>query len=112
MFCSIDDNPTFKDLWGYEFNWYDLEDGWHSKKRNYHRKLNKQTLWQSKIMPGYTKNGYTKMKIPHQLYELIKEARNESRIIPERCDEYHSNCIRIKEDGTEGTLYYYTYMVI
>ena len=54
-------------------------------------------------MPSYTKKGYIKMKIPHQLYQLILEARNESKVAPEECDPLNTNCIRIKANGQIGT---------
>ena len=43
-------------------------------------------------MPAYTKNGYAVMKIPSQLYELINEAKTESKIVTEECNEVHQNC--------------------
>ena len=51
-------------------------------------------------MPAYTKNGYVVMKIPSQLYELINEAKAESKIVTEECNEVHQNCARVKTDGT------------
>ena len=53
-------------------------------------------------MPAYTQNGYAKMKIPSQLYELINEAKDESKIVAEPCNEIFQNCARVKEDGTIG----------
>ena len=68
-------------------------------------------------MPAYTKNGYTVMKIPSQLYELINEAKSESKIVTEECNEVHQNCARVKKDGTIGTymnmfLFYYDQAMI
>ena len=54
-------------------------------------------------MPAYTQNGYAKMKIPSQLYELLNEAKVVSKIVTEPCDEVRQNCARVKEDGTIGT---------
>ena len=53
-------------------------------------------------MPAYTQNGYAKMKIPSQLYELINEAKGGSKIVTEPCNEVLQNCARVKEDGTIG----------
>ena len=53
-------------------------------------------------MPAYTDIGYTVLKIPSQLYELINEAKAESRIVTEDCNKVHQNCARVKEDGTIG----------
>ena len=57
-------------------------------------------MLQSKRMPAYTQNGYAKMKIPSQLYELINEAKVGSKIVTEHCDYVLQNCERVKEDGT------------
>ena len=38
-------------------------------------------------MPAYTKNGYVVMKIPSH-YELINEAKAESKIVTEECNEH------------------------
>ena len=59
---------------------------------------------QSNKMPSYTKKGYIKMKIPHQLYGLLLEARNESKVAPEECDPLNTNCIRIKANGQIGNV--------
>ena len=53
-------------------------------------------------MPAYTTIGYAVMKMPSQLYELIHEAKAESKIVTEACNEVHQNCARVMEDGTMG----------
>ena len=66
--------------------------------------LNKSTVDQIKTMPNFTKNGYMKMKMPTQLYQVILEAKQNSIISSEYCDVNWPiyNCVRIKEDGTKG----------
>ena len=63
-------------------------------------------------MPAYTKNGYAVMKIPSQLYELINEAKAESRIVTEDCNKVHQNCARVKEDGTMGMWYFWNIIFV
>ena len=90
------------DPWGKEFNWYDTHDGWNEKRRQAVIFENERNLLQSKRMPAYTNIGYAVMKIPSQLYELIYEAKSESKIVTEACNEVHQNCARVMEDGTMG----------
>ena len=99
--CSVNDNSKlYRDPWGKEFNLYDPEDGWNEEKRQVFLKRIQKELLQSKRMPAYTQNGYAKMKIPSQLYELINEAKVGSKIVTENCNDVLQNCERVKEDGT------------
>ena len=101
--CSVHDNSKiYTDAWGIEFNWYDPEDGWNEEKRQSVIFEDELNMLQSKRMPAYTQNGYAKMKIPSQLYELINEAKGGSKIVTEPCNEVLQNCARVKEDGTIG----------
>ena len=81
---------------------YDKEDGWNENKRQKFRENQQYSLTQSQKMPGYTKFGYQKMKIPKQLYDLIYEARYEAKMSIEKCEFQFHNCQRIKSDGTLG----------
>ena len=102
--CSVHDNSKiYTDAWGKEFNWYDPEDGWNEERRKSVLEESELNRLQSKRMPAYTQNGYAKMKIPSHLYELINEAKNESKNVTESCDKVRQNCARVKEDGTIGT---------
>ena len=83
-------------------NWYDTDDGWNEKRRQAVIFERERNMLQSKRMPAYTNIGYAVMKIPSQLYELIYEAKSESKIVTEACNEVHQNCARVKEDGTIG----------
>ena len=97
-------NQTFKDLWGFEHNWLDPEDGWDDEKRKLFITMQKKGLYQVKHIPKYTTNGYKKMEIPTRLYELIREIRKTADFKLETCDgNYLINCHRIKENGKKGT---------
>ena len=101
--CTLYENSEiYTDAWGKEFNWYDSDDGWNEKRRQAVIFENEQNMLQSKRMPACTNIGYAVLKIPSQLYELIHEAKAESKIVTEACNEVHQNCERVKEDGTMG----------
>ena len=93
---------TYEDLWGYQIQWYDKEDGWNENKRQKFRENQQYSLTQSQKMPAYTKFGYQKMKIPKQLYDLIYDARYKAKMSIENCEMEYHNCQRIKSDGTLG----------
>ena len=102
---NSNNNQTFKDLWGYEHNWLDPEDGWDDEKRKLFTTMQKKGLYQVKHIPKYTTNGYKKMEIPPRLYELILEIRKTADFKSETCDgNYLINCHRIKENGKKGML--------
>ena len=102
---SNNNNQTFKDLWGFEHNWLDPEDGWDDEKRKLFTTMQKKGLYQVKHIPKYTTNGYKKMEIPSRLYELILEIRKTADFKSETCDgNYLINCHRIKENGKKGML--------
>lgn len=100
---SQNNNQTFKDLWGFEHNWFDPEDGWDESKRNLFITWQRRGQYQSKNIPKYTKHGYKKMEIPSKLYELINKIRRdivfESEIF-KHPDIMNSH--RLKSDGTIG----------
>ena len=96
---------TYTDIWGYEFDWLDPEDGWTNIRRRAMPDIDKLTRYQPKTLPAFTKLGYKKTKMPKKLYELIKNAK-ETRafVVPEKCEENWPmyNCVRIREDGSKG----------
>ena len=103
---SQNNNQTFKDLWGFEHNWFDPEDGWDESKRNLFITWQRRGQYQSKNIPKYTKHGYKKMEIPSKLYELINKIRKDLVFEPEIFkDPDISNCHRLKADGTKGILW-------
>ena len=111
--CEIknneNNNQTFKDLWGFEHNWFDPEDGWDESKRNLFITSQKRGLYQAKNIPKYTKHGYKKMEIPTKLYELINKIRKDLVFEPEIFKDPHiTNCHRLNVDGTKG-MYYIRY---
>ena len=102
--CSVHDNSKiYKDAWGKEINWYDPEDGWNEERRQLVLEDYELSVLQSKTMPAYTQDGYVKMKIPSQLYQLINKAKDGAKSVIEPCVSVRQNCARIKEDGTTGT---------
>ena len=106
--------PTFKDLWGFEVQWQNTEDGWNPRRRERLIDLENKIIDQVAEMPAFTKEGYKKMKIPSHLYDLITQTINPEVIKTEWCDDFELsdgawyplyNCARIKEDGvTKGKL--------
>ena len=104
--------PTFKDLWGFEVQWQNTEDGWNPRRRERLIDLENKIIDQVAEMPAFTKEGYKKMKIPSHLYDLITQTVNPEHIKTERCDDFEYsayplyNCARLKEDGvTKGMLH-------
>ena len=106
--------PTFTDLWGFEVQWQNTEDGWNPRRRERLIDLENKIIDQVAEMPAFTKEGYKKMKIPSHLYDLITQTINPEVIKTEWCDDFELsdgawyplyNCARIKEDGvTKGKL--------
>ena len=106
--------PTFTDLWGFEVQWQNTEDGWNHRRRERLIDLENKMIDQVAEMPAFTKEGYKKMKIPSHLYDLITQTINPEVIKTEWCDDFELsdgawyplyNCARIKEDGvTKGKL--------
>ena len=106
--------PTFKDLWGFEVQWQNTEDGWNPRRRERLIDLENKIIDQVAEMPAFTKEGYKKMKIPSHLYDLITQTVNPEHIKTEWCDDFEYsddtwfplyNCARLKEDGvTKGML--------
>ena len=106
--------PTFTDLWGFEVQWQNTEDGWNPRRRERLIDLENKIIDQVAEMPAFTKEGYKKMKIPSHLYDLITQTVNPEVIKTEWCDDFELsdgawyplyNCARIKEDGvTKGKL--------
>ena len=106
--------PTFTDLWGFEVQWQNTEDGWNPRRRERLIDLENKMIDQVAEMPAFTKEGYKKMKIPSHLYDLITQTVNPEVIKTEWCDDFELsdgawyplyNCARIKEDGvTKGKL--------
>ena len=107
--------PTFTDLWGFEVQWQNTEDGWNPRRRERLIDLEKKTIGQVAEMPAFTKEGYKKMKIPSHLYDLITQTVNPEVMKTEWCDDFEYsddtwyplyNCARMKEDGvTKGKLH-------
>ena len=66
--------------------------------------ISKRTMVQNKLMPAFTKYGYMKMKIPLQIYQMIKELKLNSSMYYEDCkvEWPMHNCVRVKEDGSKG----------
>ena len=100
--------PTFTDLWGFEVQWQNTEDGWNPRRRERLIDLENKIIDQVAEMPAFTKEGYKKMKIPSHLYDLITQTINPEVIKTEWCDDFELsdgawyplyNCARIKEDG-------------
>jgi len=105
--------PTFTDLWGFEVQWQNTEDGWNPRRRERLIDLENKIIDQVAEMPAFTKEGYKKMKIPSHLYDLITQTINPEVIKTEWCDDFelsdHAwyplyNCARIKEDGVTKEL--------
>ena len=99
---------TFTDLWGFEVQWQNTEDGWNPRRRERLIDLENKIIDQVAEMPAFTKEGYKKMKIPSHLYDLITQTINPEVIKTEWCDDFELsdgawyplyNCARIKEDG-------------
>ena len=107
--------PTFTDLWGFEVQWQNTEDGWNPRRRERLIDLENKIIDQVAEMPAFTKQGYKKMKIPSHLYDLITQTINPEVIKTEWCDDFEYsddtwfplyNCARLKEDGvTKGMLH-------
>lgn len=89
---------SFKDSWGFRYNWTDLEDGWNYEKKILAVEYKLSLAQRQNDVPKFTKSGYKKMTIPKELYNLIMKARNESQLTPEHCDmpNPYNNCYRIK----------------
>ena len=107
--------PTFTDLWGFEVQWQNTEDGWNPRRRERLIDLENKIIDQVAEMPAFTKEGYKKMKIPSHLYDLITQTINPEVIKTEWCDDFEYsddtwfplyNCARLKKDGvTKGMLH-------
>ena len=63
------------DLWGYQYNWTDSKEGWTKNKRENMIFLEHE-ITERFDYPSYTKNGYKKMKIPQDIYQLIQSLRS------------------------------------
>ena len=87
-----------KDLWGFTVNWTNKDDGWNLDKRLHFLANRKQILWQTNVVPRYTKGGYKKLKIPASLYHDILAIRNSSKLTPETCEipNHRDNCYGIR----------------
>ena len=94
----------FKDIWGYEINWLNPEDGWTNIRKKLTHTVRQMTIEQIEMMPALTKYGYMKMSIPNELFQSIMLAKLNSTMHPENCKEEWPmyNCIRINEDGSKG----------
>ena len=87
-----------KDLWGYNVNWTNTDDGWNSEKRDLFIKLKSKILEQTHQFPMYSKYGYKKMKIPRALFDKIIDLKSNETLIPEVCQVPNpfNNCYRLK----------------
>ena len=98
---------TYTDIWGYEFDWINQEDGWTKVRQQAMKRIDRLSLEQPKKLPAFTKLGYEKMKIPKKLYQLIRIAKETKAIVNhENCEEdwpMH-NCFRILNDGSKGRI--------
>ena len=52
--------PTFTDLWGFEVQWQNTEDGWNPRRRERLIDLENKMIDQVAEMPAFTKEGYNK----------------------------------------------------
>ena len=100
--CPLDTTkPTYTDLWGYEMDWYNLEDGWTEMRRKNMSKIEERLRYQMKRIPGFTKIGYKKMKMPKKLHQLILKARQTDNFTYPDCEADWAmfNCQRVTKDG-------------
>ena len=83
----IQQNATYKDLWGFEVNWRDHENGWSPFRRYWIWNFEKTKKNQMNKVKQFTTCGYKVMDIPKPLFEFIKEHIDEKSAKPEKCDD-------------------------
>ena len=57
---------TYTDIWGYEYDWFNLEDGWTEFRRENMSILEDWVKNQMATIPKFTRTGYKKMRIPQK----------------------------------------------
>lgn len=78
-------NQTITDLWGFQHNWTNAEEGWHPFRRYQFLKNLESIKKQRKSVKKFTKLGYKVMKIPNFLYETLLDQREEKSLHIEEC---------------------------
>jgi len=92
--------PVYRDLWGYPVNWTDPADGWDQDMRKSLLDLTNSIVTQSASLANYTQNGYTKMLIPSELYQLLLKERQPQKLKWEDCrPSPYTNCMAISTSG-------------
>ena len=99
-----DTRSTYIDMWGYEINWHDLEDGWTIERRGSMSKIEEMMRYQMQRIPGLTKTGYKKIKMSKTLHHLILKARQTNNITYPECESNWAmyNCQRVTKEGKIG----------
>ena len=79
--------PTVTDLWGYEYDWNDIDKGWYPYRRFHFLEEIERIKTQNRIVKKFTKLGYKVMKIPSCLFETLLNQKNDDSIYVEKCSE-------------------------
>ena len=100
------ENLTYTDLWGYEYDWYNLEDGWTEFRRENMSRIENWVKNQMKTIPKFTRTGYKKMRIPQKMHKMILKARQIDNFTYPDCEPNWPmhNCQRITKEGKIGKI--------
>ena len=95
---------TYTDIWGYEYDWFSLEDGWTKFRRENMSSIENWVKNQMEIIPKFTRTGYKKMRMPQKMHKMILKARQVDNFTYPDCEPNWPmhNCQRITKEGKIG----------
>ena len=87
----------YKDAWGFSYDITNLEDGWNKEKMKLCQK--NEYLMQEQIarIPTFTTTGFVKLKIPKELFTVLKNDFRHLKLVDEDCQipNCNNNCYRM-----------------